>query len=163
METRSDVLVFTAPAFTEPAAVVGHMTATLWVSTDRNDTDFAVRVTDVYPDGRSILLQDGIVRVRWRNGGLEPELATPGQVYEVTINLWRTAYVFEPGHAFRATVSSSNHPRFQRNPNNGLPANQEDDGELLIAQNTVYVDLARPSFVSVPFVPLASIPRNFAP
>ena len=72
IEARTDVLVFTAPAFTEATAAVGLMSAALWVSTNRNDTDFTVRVTGVYPDGRSLLLQDGIARLRWRTGGEEP-------------------------------------------------------------------------------------------
>ena len=164
VEARPDVLVFTAAPFTAPTAVVGRLSAALWVATDRNDTDVAVRVTDVYPDGRSFLLQDGIVRLRWRQGGAAPSLPVPGEVYAIEVDLWRTAYVFEPGHALRVIVASANHPRFQRNPNNGGPIGRLGDGgegELLVARNTVYMDAARPSSVTLPIVPLASIPRNF--
>ena len=82
-------------------------------------------------------------------------------MYEIAVNLWRTAYIFEPGHALRVAVSSSNHPRFLRNPNNGLPIGEE--GELLVADNTVYLDATRPSYITIPVVPLASIPDNFTP
>ena len=158
---RDDILWFTLPAFTENTAVVGELTATLWVSTDRNDTDFMVKLFDVYPDGRSMLFHDGMMRLRWRNGGETPELAVPGTVYELNIKIWRTAYIFEPGHALRVAIQSSNEPRYTVNPNNGLPIGE--DGPLLVARNTVYLDANRPSHVTLPIVPTSSLPRNFTP
>ena len=161
LEGRSDILWFTAPAFTANTAIVGELSATLWVSTDRNDTDFTVKLVDLYPDGRNMLLQDGIARLRWRNGGETPQLAVPGQVYQLRIKIARTAYVFEPGHALRVAISSSNDPRFDVNPNSGEPI--RNGGPTYVAQNTVYLDSTRPSYVTLPVVPLASLPRNFNP
>ena len=158
---RTDILWFTADPFTFETAVVGQLSATIWVATDRTDTDFTVKLMDVYPDGRSMLLQDGIARLRWRNGGTVAQPAVPGQVYQLTVKCQHTAYIFEPGHALRVAISSSNHPRFQFNPNNGLPIGE--DGPLLVAENTVYMDASRPSYVMLPVVPLSTIPRNFTP
>jgi uncharacterized protein len=158
---RPDILWFTADTFTTATAVVGKLSATLWVSTDRNDTDFTVKLMDLYPDGRSMLLEDGIVRLRWRNGGAVPQPAVPGQVYQVDVRVQMTAYIFEPGHALRVAISSSNDPRFQLNPNNGLPIGA--GGELLVARNTIYLDASRPSHVVLPVVALSSIPANFTP
>lgn len=159
--SRTDILWFTADAFTTETAVVGALSATLWVSTDRNDTDFTVKLMDLYPDGRSMLFQDDIVRLRWRNGGAVAQPAVPGQVYAITFAIQHTAYIFEPGHALRVAISSSNSPRFLANPNNGLPI--AADGPNLVAENTVYMDAGRPSYVTLPVVAVSALPRNFTP
>ena len=100
-----------------------------------------VKITDVYPDGRSILLQDGIQRLRWRAGpeASTPSLAVPGKVYELNVSLWNTSYVFQAGHSVRITVSSSNSPRFKPNPNTGKPLSEED-GTLIKTTNTVGIE-----------------------
>lgn len=65
-EGRDDVLVFTSAALTEPYAITGRMYGKLFVETSANDTDFTVMINDVYPDGRSLNIADGIVRLLWR-------------------------------------------------------------------------------------------------
>jgi hypothetical protein len=79
-----------------------------------------VKISDVYPTGEARLLQDNAVRMRWREGGLEPVNMKKGEVYKVELSLWNTSYVVAPGHNLRFVVSSSNFPRFSVNPNNGL-------------------------------------------
>ena len=79
----------------------------------------AMRIVDVFPDGRAIFLTDGILRARYRHSLAEPELLAPGQVYEITLDLSVTSNVFLPGHRIRLEVSSSNFPRFDRNLNTG--------------------------------------------
>ena len=161
IETRADVLVFTTEPFPAAVAVVGKVTATVFFATDRVDTDVTVKVTDVYPDGRSMLVQDGVVRLRWRLGGLTPVFVTPGEVLEVEVALARTAYILDAGHAVRVAISSSNYPRFSVNPNNGRPINET--APALVARNTVYFDSTRPSHVTFPVVKLAALPANFDP
>ena len=87
----------------------------------------------------------------------------PGQVYNITVDLWPTAYVFEPGHAITVAVSSSNYPRFSINRNSGYPIADQQDGPILQAANTVYLDASRPSHIILPVVTFEDIPNNFTP
>lgn len=111
LETRSDVLVFTTEPFTENVAILGQIKAHLFVSSNCTDTDFTVKITDVYSDGYSALLVDEDLRMRWRENWFNKTLMVPGQVYEVEILLWTTCYIFNKGHALRVSISSSNSPR----------------------------------------------------
>ena len=165
MLDRPDVLLFTGYPFWSATGIVGHVTATLYVSTNRNDTDFTVKLMDVYegPLGPSYLMQDGIARLRWRNGPSVAEPAVPGFVYKIEIDLWRTAYVMERGHKLGIAVSSSNYPRFSVNPNSGLPIAEADAGPQLVAENRIYIDATRPSHITVPIVAMRDLPRNFTP
>ena len=90
----------------------------MWAASDAKDTDFVATLVDVHPDGFAQNLADGIIRARYRNGD-QAELLEPGQPYEFTINLWATANVFKAGHRIRLDVTSSNFPRWDRNPNTG--------------------------------------------
>jgi len=148
VEARPDVLLFETPPIEEPVEVTGHVTARLWVSSSARDTDFTAKLTDVYPDGRSMLLCDGILRARYRNSFSEPELIEPGKVYEVPVDLWSTSIVVNKGHKLRLAVSSSNYPRFEVNPNTGAPGIKPDNPQ--VAHNTVYLDAERPSHVLLP-------------
>jgi len=158
---RKDVLTFIAPPFTSVTPIVGNVSAVLYVSTDAVDTDFTVKVSDIYPSGSAYNLVDGVIRLRWRDNPERPVLAQPGVIYEVHLSLWKTAYVFNEGHSLRVDVSSSNHPRFEKNPNNGLLITE--NGPIVIAQNTVYFDRTRQSRVILPVVNINDIPENFNP
>jgi putative CocE/NonD family hydrolase len=122
---------------------VGPVRLTLYASSNCPDTDFAAKLCDVFPDGRSILVADGILRCRYRKSRARPKKLKKGKVYELTIDLWPTAWRFAAGHRLRVAVTSSNFPRFDRNPNTGRdPA---ESAELRIAENAVYHDDERPS------------------
>lgn len=149
VEGRPDVLLFETEVLKVPVEVTGRMWVHLWASSDCVDTDFTAKLTDVYPDGKSIILCDGIIRARARNSLTEHEMMTPGTVYEFTIDLWSTAMIFNRGHRIRIAVSSSNFPRFSVNPNTGAPLALEY-AEKRVARNTVYFDAAHPSHVILP-------------
>jgi putative CocE/NonD family hydrolase len=119
VEMRDDVLVYSTPVLEQPVEVTGPIELCLFVSSSALDTDFTAKLVDVYPDGRTMILTEGILRVRYRNSFTDPELMEPGKVYELRLNLWATANVFLPGHRIRLEVSSSNFPRFDRNSNTG--------------------------------------------
>lgn len=153
VESRSDVLIFETPVLTEPLAITGRVKARLWVSTSAVDTDFTVKLTDVYPDGRSMLLLDGIARLRFREGFDREVLAEPGVVYPLDVDLWSTAQVFNAGHRVRVAISSSNASRFKVNPNTGA-AIEAEDGTVIEADQSVYHDITRPSQLILPVVPL---------
>jgi uncharacterized protein len=148
VENRSDVLVFTSPVLQQPFEATGPIKARIFVSSDCPDTDFTVKLTDVYPDGRSIFITDGILRMRNRNGQDHWELLQPGTIYEVEIDLWSTSYIWNAGHSIRVEVSSSNYPRFLNNPNtaDGIGKNTT----FTIAHNVLYVDTDHPSGIILP-------------
>ncbi|KNC47238.1 X-Pro dipeptidyl-peptidase domain-containing protein [Thecamonas trahens ATCC 50062] len=160
VEGRADVLVFTSAKLSAPVAIAGRMSTTLYVSSSRNDTDFTVKVTDVFPDGASILITDDIIRMRWRVSDKAPVGMVPGTVYKVTIELWATSYVFNTGHALRFAVSSSNYPRFSVNPNTGLPIIDFDEAHMLVAHNTLHFGGETPSSLTLPVVSMTDIPHN---
>ncbi|GCE19880.1 CocE/NonD family hydrolase [Dictyobacter kobayashii] len=154
-EQRSDVLVYTTPVLTQDIEVTGPILVHLWATSSAVDTDFVARLVDVYPDGYAQNLTDGIVRARYRDfaAGAEPTLIEPGQAYEYVIDLWATSNVFKQGHRIRLDITSSNFPRWDRNPNTGHDFGA--DSELAIAQQTILHDAAHPSFVALPIIPLA--------
>ena len=152
VENRPDVLVFTSAPLTTPVAIAGPVTAHLVVSSSALDTDFTVKLTDVYPDGRSMSVVDGILKMRFREGVEEEVLMDPGEIYDIDVDLWSTAIVFNKGHQIRVVVSSSNDPRFEPNPNTGEDWHQETGS--LIAQQTLYLSGHSPSYITFPTVPL---------
>jgi len=160
IENRSDVLRFNlTTTFSQPTAVLGHFTANLFVSSDQVDTDFYVSITDVYPDGQSILLRYGAIRMRWANNPYNITLLVPGEIYNVTLDLWSTSYIFNPGHSMRVLVTSSNHPQFEVNRNNGHPI-ADPDQPIYLAKNVVYMGGSFPSSVTIPFVDINALPVN---
>jgi len=160
VEARADVLKFTANAtLTQPLAICGHVTATIFVASDQVDTDFTVALTDVYPDNQSVLVRYGIVRMRWRNNASQISLMTPNQVYNVTIDLWSTCHIFNVGHKIRATVTSSNSPQFTVNPNNGHLL-VDPDQPMNVANNIVYFGGSTASYVTLPVVDINDLPVN---
>ena len=150
LEVRDDVLSFSSQVLTEPLTVVGQMSVTIYISSNCTDTDFTVKITDVLPDNRSLLVSDTIVRARNRNSLSNWELLTPGEIYEVTIPLESTAYLFNEGHRFRVDISSSNFERFETNPNTGDPL--WSNTTTHIANNSIFLDAAHMSKITLPTV-----------
>jgi putative CocE/NonD family hydrolase len=154
---RPDVLVFETESLAEDVEVTGAIEANLWISSDAPDTDFTIKLLDVYPpsehypEGFALNLTDGILRCRYRDSWENPTPLTPGQVYAVKIAAFPTSNLFKRGHRIRLDVSSSNFPHFDVNPNTGAP-----EGKGLtrrVARNTVFVDASRPSHVVLPLIP----------
>ncbi len=137
VESRDDNLIFETPVLTEPLAVIGKIRMMLYASTDRLDTDFAVRVTDVYPDGRPILMTDNIIKARYRRGFDTEVLMEPDVMDSMLVDVWSIAHVFNTGHKIRVIITSSNFPRFEINPNTGETPGR-NPAEKLIAENTIY-------------------------
>jgi predicted acyl esterase len=146
VESRHDVLVYTTDVLAEPVEVTGPITARLYVSSDCPDTDFTVKLTDVYPDGRSMLVTDGIQRARYRRSLSEPEWLEAGEVVAIDVDLWSTSLVFAQGHRIRVVVSSSNAPRFEPNPNTG----PDTDAAPRAAANTVFLSGEHASHIVLP-------------
>jgi putative CocE/NonD family hydrolase len=150
-EARSDVLVYTTPAFGKDTEVTGPLSLDLYVSSSAVDTDFTGMLVDVWPNGFAQSLTSGILRMRYRNSQEKPELANPGETYHIALDLWATSNVFLAGHKLRLEVSSGNFPRFDRNLNTG--EEQARATRMVKATNVIFHDKAHPSALIVPVVP----------
>ena len=151
MEARNDILVYTSEPFKEGTELTGPIEPTLYVSSDAKDTDFTVKVLDVYPDGRAFNLDESIQRLRYRDGYDKPLVwMEKEKVYKVTLQPLNTSNYFEAGHSLRIEVSSSNFPRFDRNLNTG--GNNYDEDKPVTAHNAVHHSKQYPSQITVTVV-----------
>ena len=148
IQERADVLVYTTAPLAKPVEVTGPITVTLYASSSAKDTDFTAKLTDVHPDGKAILLNNGIIRASFRDSLERPAPIEPGKVYAYKIAIWPTSNLFKAGHRIRLEISSSNFPHYDRNPNTGRRFGI--DRELAIAEQTVFHDPQRPSRIVLP-------------
>ncbi|MEI6347665.1 MAG: CocE/NonD family hydrolase [Bacteroidota bacterium] len=150
VESRNDILIYTTPILTQNTVLKGSGRVHLFVSSNRPDTDFGFRLTDVYPDGRSMLLVDNIQRMRFRAGFHAADTASmqSGQIYEIDIPIHDLANTFLAGHRIRIDITSSNYPRFDNNLNNG--GKMYSTGDTLTALNKVYLNNSHASFIELP-------------
>jgi uncharacterized protein len=151
VEEREDVLVYSTPALEQDIEVTGPVKLVLWAASSARDTDFTGKLVDVHPDGKAYNLCDGILRAQYRNGMEKSTLLEPGKATLFEIDLWVTSNLFRRGHRIRLEVSSSNFPRFDRNPNSGKPFGT--DTELLSARQTVFHDREHASHLVLPIIP----------
>jgi len=151
VERRTDVLVYTSSPLKHDLEITGPIHAVLHVSTSAPDTDFTAKLVDVAPDGVALNLTDGILRLRYRAGLERVQLARPGETYSVTVDAGVTSNVFRQGHRIRLEISSSNFPRFDRNPNTGRPI--ADETQLRLARQSVYHGGGHLSALLLPVVP----------
>jgi uncharacterized protein len=154
---RQDYLRFETAALEKSVAIAGHVDMTLWAATDGLDTDFMVKLVDVYPDGYEQIILDNPIRTRYRHGR-DPDdvmLMTPGKPEELHIDLWNTAFTFEKGHKIQVTVTSSNSTKFEVNPNTGEPFGVPTTTAPRVATNTVYFDKRHPSAMILPVLSAA--------
>jgi len=142
VEQRSDVLIFSTAPLQHDVEVTGPVNAVLYVTTDATSTDFTVKLVDVHPDGASYNVCDGILR---------REYSDPGRIERIEIELWPTSMVFKRNHRIRLEVSSSNFPRFDRNPNTGRSIAHETQQRM--AHQTPYHSAATPSQIILPIIP----------
>jgi predicted acyl esterase len=147
---RRDVLRFQTAPLAEPMEISGRVAAELVVSTDAEDTDFMVKLVDVYPDGYEALVLDQPMRLRYREGFDKPQRARSGEAYRLRVNLGTTALVVNKGHRLAVHVSSSNHPRFERHTNTWDPVGSYDEART--ARNSVHVGGAEGSRILLPVV-----------
>jgi uncharacterized protein len=151
VERRRDVLVYSSQPLVADLEVTGPIHMILYAASNSPDTDFTAKLVDVFPNGEARNLTDGILRVRYRDSLEAPRLMTPGEVYRLSIDMGVTSNVFRAGHRIRLEVSSSNFPRFDRNPNTGREV--ADERDLRKAIQTVFRDHARHSYLLLPVVP----------
>ncbi|PKB80201.1 MAG: hypothetical protein BZY88_09360 [SAR202 cluster bacterium Io17-Chloro-G9] len=151
VEDRQDVLVYTSDPLERATEITGPINVRLYAASTADDTDFTAKLVDVRPDGYAHNLQDGIVRARYRTSASEPSFIEPGRVYGYDIDLWATSHVLMAGHRVRVEISSSNFPRFDRNPNTGAPIGQ--DSRMEPARQTIHHSSEYPSHIVLPIIP----------
>ena len=145
------MLVYTSEPLERDVEVTGPVTVTLFAASSAPDTDFVARLCDVYPDGRSINITEGVIRARFREGVWgAPKLMEPGQVYEFTIDLAATSNLFRAGHRIRVDITSSSFPLWDRNLNTG--GEPGADVGWRIARQTIRHDSLGASHVRLPVV-----------
>jgi putative CocE/NonD family hydrolase len=156
IEKRRDVLTYSTAPLTSDREVTGPIRVVLYASSTALDTDFTAKLVDVFPSGEARILTDGILRARYRDSLEKPKLMKPGEVYQFSIDAGVTSNVFRAGHRIRVEISSSNFPRFDRNPNTGGPV--ADESAMRKATQTIYHDAERHSYLELPVTP--PVPRN---
>lgn len=144
LEEREDVVIFSTEPLEEDLEVTGRVLATVYFSSDQEDTDVSVRLTDVYPDGRSVLIADGHTRL----AAVHDEHG--GEAVPVEVDLWSTSTVFAKGHRVRLLVTSSNYPRYEKNPNKRTGYPLEEGHE--VAQNRIWIGGPTASHITLPIV-----------
>ncbi len=149
-EKHPEVRTFTTEPLSEPVEWTGLVRTELWVSSSAPDTDFIVRVSDVYPDGRSILLIDSIRRARYRDGFEKEKLMSPGQVYKLAFDIGWLSQVFNRGHRIRITIGSTGADFYEPNPNTGEPVTIDPPSKTVVARNKVYLKGQQASRIIAP-------------
>lgn len=161
IEARQDTLVYTSDPLAGDLEMIGPLRVLLHAASDAPDTDFVVRLVDVYPDGRAIAIADGILRARYRDGTSHPRFLVPGRTYALTIDLTGTAILLPKGHRLRVNITSSAFPEFDRNPNTTRPFGTS--AQIAIAHQTIRHSRGYPSYIELPVTnSLGAPPRPLA-
>ena len=151
LERRQDVVCYTSEELATDLEVTGSIELQLFAASSARDTDFMVRLLDVYPDGRAINIAEGCIRARYRSSILRPELLTPGEVYPFRIDMGATSCLFRRGHRLRVHVTSSDFPRFDRNMNTGHPIGEDTAG--VPAEQSIFHRTGLASYIELPVIP----------
>ena len=152
VEEQAEVRTFTTEPLTSPVEWTGIVKTELFVTSTAKDSDFIVRVSDVYPDGRSILLVDYVRRGRYREGFEREVFFEPGQVEKVAFDVGWISQIFAKGHCIRVTVTSTGAPFFEPNPNTGEPLALEFPTKTEVSTIGLQVNPTHSSRVLAPLV-----------
>jgi len=148
IQNRNDVLVYTGEPQQTDLEITGRLLFKLYAASTAKDTDFTAKLVDLHPNGYAQILKDGVIRARYRTSFKKQDLLTPGKVYEYTIDLWSVSHMFLKGHRIQVEISSSNFPKFDRNPNTGHKFGE--DSELQKATQTIYHNSEYASHIILP-------------
>jgi len=151
VEVHDDVLLYTSEPQEEPLEVTGPLKLVAWVAAETLDTDVVARLCDVHPDGRSLHVADGILRLRFREGADRPQPLVAGEVYRVEVDMWSTAHVFLVGHRLRLQVRASDFPRYDRCPGDGRTSAEVE--RVLPQRNRLFHDPEHPTHLVLPVIP----------
>ena len=157
LSDRNDILVFETETLAKDIEITGEIKVFLWVGSSAKDTDFTLKIIDVYPAnedyivGYHLAIADSVLRMRFRNGFEKEEMMSDSEIYKIQIKLPPISNVFKINHRIRIDISSSNFPRFDFNPNTGEPLGKHT--YLLTAYNTLYLNRKHASYIELPVIP----------
>ena len=151
-EKRKDVLTYTSHILQKPLEVTGPLKVMLYASSSGVDTDFVVKLCDVFPDGASRLLAEGILRARFREGFEKEVFLKPDEIAVIPVNLVATSNVFMPGHRIRIDITSSSYPRFDCNANSGKKIGSDQVEDRITARQKIFHDSNHPSHILLPVI-----------
>ncbi len=149
-EEQSEVRTFTTEVLKTPTEWTGLVKVVLWFSSTAKDTDVIVRLSDVYPDGRSMLIMDYPRRLRYRDGFDKQVLMKPGEAVKVAFDIGRTSVIFNKGHRIRVTIASTGSPLYESNPQTGGAQTIEPSSKLVTASNSIHHEKGRASHIIAP-------------
>lgn len=149
-EQQSEVRTWTTAPLSQPIEWTGEVKAEIWASSTAKDTDFILRVSDVYPDGRSMLLMDYPLRARYREGFDKEVLLTPGEPAKLAWHIGWTSIILNKGHRIRVTIASTGYPLYEPNNQTGGRQSQDWMKQTVPAINTIWHDQAHRSRILVP-------------
>lgn len=159
LASRRDVIVFQTEPLEADLVVVGHPVVELWISSDAPDTDFVAKLVDAappsadYPAGFALGVSEGVLRAKFRNGFVKPELLVPGRIYLVRVELRPLAHRFVKGHRLRLDLTGSSWPHYDVNTHTGR--NPSEDYDRRPAVDTIYHDAAHSSRLVLPVIEAA--------
>jgi putative CocE/NonD family hydrolase len=162
VEERSDVLIFSTERLRSDVEITGEIRATIFAASSATDTDWHVKLVDVYPDGTAYNLTSGVIRARYRQSRTQPSPLKPYSIESYEIDLWGTSNVFKKGHKIRIEIASSDYPNFDRNPNIYGDLSGVSEKDFQIANQRIFHDDAHPSRIDLPVIP-ANRPRHWIP
>jgi putative CocE/NonD family hydrolase len=148
LHARPDVVLYTGEPLPRPLEVTGNVWLTLHAATSAADTDWTAKLLDVHPDGSALGVTDGILRARFRDS--HPGPLEPGRAHRFRIDVGPTSMLFAAGHRIALEISSSNFPRFDRNPNSHVNPVRAGASDMQVAMQRLHHDAARPSFLELP-------------
>jgi putative CocE/NonD family hydrolase len=149
-EKQENVLTFTTDVIEEPVEWTGRVAAEVWIKSSAKDTDVIVRISDVYPDGRSILIMDYVRRARYREGYAKEVFLEPGKVAKIAFDVGNLSQIFNKGHRIRVTVACTGAPFYEINPNTGEPLTIEPPANTVVATNAIQINRLNASRIIAP-------------
>ena len=149
-ESQSDVRTWSTAPLNEPLEITGTISASVWVATDVPDADFILRVSDVYPDGRSMLIMDYPLRARYREGFEKQIFLKPNEPTQLRWRIGDTSIILNKGHRLRVTLSCSGAPLYEPNPQNGAPQTLGWLKNSRATTHRILHDADHPSFLEIP-------------
>lgn len=150
---RQDILVYTTEPLEEDVEVTGEVSATVYAASSATDTDWFVRLIDVFPDGIAYNILSGGTRARYRKSRTAPEALTPDEVVAYKIDLSSTSNIFKKGHKIRVEIACSDFPNYDRNPNSFVDLASATISDFVVAEQTIFHDASRPSSITLPIIP----------
>lgn len=153
---RWDVLVYQSDELEHDLAIAGIPKFILYAATTAIDTDWVIKLLDIYPDGKQMLVSMGVLRAKFRNSWTEIEWVEPDVVHEYQINLRPTCQNFAQGHRIGVAIASSAFPLIERHSNTQKLPSEATISDLVEATQQIFYGAEYPSHLQLPISPYSN-------